>query len=183
MKLGRFNTASNYLSLLRLFLAIPFWILLSKGSGPNYWAAGLALFAGFTDLGDGYLARKLNQVTEWGKVLDPLADKVCMAAIVIQLFLVGKLEPALFWIIISRDILIIIASVLLSNKVKEVIPSNYLGKITVLILCFYVLFLMLDMELLYPLVKQGFYILSMVMIAASVVGYGKRGMEIFRKNN
>jgi Phosphatidylglycerophosphate synthase len=50
------------------------------------------LFAASTDMLDGYLARKLNQVTEVGKIIDPLADKAAMALIVIKLYLIGEIS-------------------------------------------------------------------------------------------
>ncbi|MCK7524307.1 MAG: CDP-alcohol phosphatidyltransferase family protein [Ignavibacteriales bacterium] len=54
------------------------------------------VFAATTDMLDGYLARKLNQVTEVGKIIDPLADKAAMAVIVVKLFLIGEISTFLF---------------------------------------------------------------------------------------
>ena len=181
MNLGNFNTTSNYLSLLRLLLSIPFWFLLANNStAPNYAAVALALFAAFTDMMDGYLARKFNQVTEWGKIIDPLADKVCVAVIVVQFYLQGKMGPWLFWIIISRDLLILIASLALSNKLKKVLPSNYLGKITVLVICFYIVFLALNLQISYPEWDSLFYKASIIMIILSVAGYAIRAKEFLK---
>ncbi len=184
MKLGRFNTISNYISLLRVFLAIPFWFLLNTDSrSPNYVAALLALFAVVTDLTDGYLARKFNQVTEWGKILDPLADKVCIAVIVTQLYLHNAIIPALFWIVILRDLLIVAASLLLSSKINKFLPSNYLGKITVLVICFYLLFIMLNLQHSYSQVDYYFSSASLGMIVISIIGYAIRAKEFITGNN
>ncbi len=181
MNLGNFQTSSNYLSLVRLLLAVPFWFILAGNSAePNYAAVSLALFAAFTDIMDGFLARKLNQVTEWGKIIDPLADKVCIAVIVLQLYLQGKMGPLLFWIIISRDVLILIASLAVSNKLKKVLPSNYLGKITVLVICVYIVFLMLNMQVTYPDLGSLLYRASLIMIILSVAGYAMRAKEFLK---
>ncbi|WP_287130067.1 CDP-diacylglycerol--glycerol-3-phosphate 3-phosphatidyltransferase [Candidatus Cyanaurora vandensis] len=63
-------------------LAVPglFWLLSLPGDEVRVWAAGLFLVAAATDWLDGYLARRLNQVTELGKFLDPLVDKLLVLA-------------------------------------------------------------------------------------------------------
>lgn len=183
MKLGKFNTFSNYLSLLRLFLAIPFWFVLQTDStAPNYAAVALAFFAALTDISDGYFARRFNQVTEWGKIIDPLADKVCVAVIALQLWLHGSMPGLLFWIIISRDVLILIASLALSSRLQKVLPSNYLGKITVLVICSYTIFLMLNLQLANPEFSNLFNKASIIMIIASVAGYAMRAKEFLQGN-
>ncbi|MFN3694503.1 MAG: CDP-alcohol phosphatidyltransferase family protein, partial [Ignavibacterium sp.] len=67
-----FLTVSNLLSLLRLLLAIPIWILFDYYNSVysvKYWLFALCIFAAVTDILDGFLARKLNQVTEAGKII------------------------------------------------------------------------------------------------------------------
>ncbi len=81
---------------------------------------------------DGYLARKLNQVTEVGKIIDPLADKAAMAVIVIKLYMINEISAFFFFTIISRDLIIFIGGLFVSNILGKVLPSNKLGKITVL---------------------------------------------------
>jgi phosphatidylglycerophosphate synthase len=65
------------------------WFLLDnyESQSVRYITFALCVFAAATDMLDGYLARKLNQVTEVGKIIDPLADKAAMAVVVIKLFL------------------------------------------------------------------------------------------------
>jgi cardiolipin synthase (CMP-forming) len=101
------NTKSNLLSLFRLLLAIPFWFLIENIREENiqYITAGLCLFAAFTDILDGYLARKFNEVTELGKIIDPLADKIVIGVIIIKLYLVGEIPAYYFFMVIGRDIL------------------------------------------------------------------------------
>ena len=91
-----------------------------------------------TDVLDGYLARKLNQVTEVGKIIDPLADKAAMAVIVVKLFSIGEISAFFFLLIIIRDLLIFIGGIYVSKKLGRVLPSNKLGKLTVLFIGFVV---------------------------------------------
>ncbi len=101
-------TKSNILSFLRLLLVIPFWVLLDNFEYPNvrYITFALCLFATVTDILDGYLARKFNEVTELGKIIDPLADKVAIGVIIIKLYMIGIIPAYYFIMIIGRDVLI-----------------------------------------------------------------------------
>ena len=178
---GRLYTISNLLSFIRLLLAIPFWILLNTDNrGPNNYAVILTLIAVITDVMDGYLARKFNQVSEWGKIVDPLADKVCVGIIIIQLFLHGKLMPALFWVIIMRDVIIFIAGIIVTKKIGMVLPSNYLGKGTVLVIGFYIIFLLLDLGQHQFVVNYLFILAILILSIASLVAYGVRAFEVMK---
>jgi CDP-diacylglycerol--glycerol-3-phosphate 3-phosphatidyltransferase len=174
-------TVSNLLSFVRILLAVPLWFLLDNFEANKYIVIALCLFAGITDLLDGYLARKLNQVTEFGKVIDPLADKVCIAALFIKLFLIQKIDLLFFTFVISRDVLIILASLLLSSKLNKVLPSNYLGKATALIISLFVLIILFGFEA-KSLVYLCFYYLGLVLIVVSLINYIFIGMKAIRKN-
>lgn len=180
-KLKEIYTKSNLLSLFRLLLAIPLWILLDDFDSNRYLVFGLCLFAAFTDILDGYIARKFNEVTEFGKIIDPLADKVAMAAIVIKLFLIGEIPAMYFYLIVGRDLLIFLGGLLVSKKLGRVLPSNMLGKITVLNLGLVILFILIDLN------KQGivylaFYYSSIILIFASFAGYVIRSAEFIKRN-
>lgn len=176
------STKSNLLSLLRLLLAVPFWILLDNFySGNNsIILAGLCLFAVLTDILDGFLARKFNEVTEMGKIIDPLADKVVIAVIVIKLFFIGEIPAYYFWLIILRDVLIFTGGIIISKKLGRVLPSNMLGKITVIIISVVLLLIILhvDRSLLF---FKGLYLLSIVLIFSSLIGYTIRSLEFIKQ--
>lgn len=177
-------TSSNLLSFLRLLLAIPFWFLIGNLNDPGirYAVAGLAAFATFTDVFDGYLARKNNEVTELGKIIDPLADKVVIGAMVIRLFTIGEIPAYYLYMIIGRDLLIFIGGVFVSKKIGRVLPSNMLGKIAMLAISFVVLFIFLDVNrhsLLFEVLFYG----SIVLIFASLFAYIYRAAEYIKKEN
>ena len=96
-------TVSNLLSFLRLLMAVPFWILIGNINEPGMRSiiAILAFIGAITDWLDGYMARKRNEVTEVGKIIDPLADKVTIGAIIIRLFLVGEIPAYYFYFIVG----------------------------------------------------------------------------------
>ncbi len=125
-------TISNFISLSRIVLAIPMAALLM--SGQNISALILGLVAVGTDLLDGYLARKLNQVSEYGKIIDPLADKIFVGTVAICLLINGMIPLWFVIAVLLRDLLILIGGIYAKGKVEIVIPSNYVGKITVIIL-------------------------------------------------
>ena len=181
LKLKEINTTSNYLSILRLLLAIPFWIMLDHFNDPyfRYMLFALTLFASLTDILDGYFARKMNQITEFGKIIDPLADKVCIAVIITKLFLIHQIPSYYFFMIIGRDILIFIGGILLTKKLGRVLPSNMLGKITVLIIGIVIILIMLqiDRTLLY---FKSIYGISIILIIGSFTAYVLRALEFLK---
>ena len=173
---------SNLLSLLRLFLAVPLWLLLGNFYENRLIVFALCILALVTDLMDGYLARKLNQITEMGKIIDPLADKIGIASVVIKLFMIGQIPGYYFWMIIIRDVLIFTGGIFVSRKIGKVLPSNMLGKITVLSVGFVILFILLNVDRSLIIFKL-FYGVSLVLIVASFFGYVIRALEFLRKKN
>ena len=128
----RFLTVSNLLSIARAALAVPFVLVMLSGSpAARWWGLAIIAVAIVTDRLDGVLARKYHQVTEWGKILDPLADKVCVAAGGVALLLRGLLP---FWFLvalIARDLLIFAGGMYLKARSGVVLPSNWAGKVTI----------------------------------------------------
>ncbi|NUN08539.1 MAG: CDP-alcohol phosphatidyltransferase family protein [Ignavibacteriaceae bacterium] len=162
-------------------MAIPFWYLLAhidEGSNRTIMIV-LCLLAGVTDILDGYLARKLNQITELGKVIDPLADKICVAIIILQMYLTGMIDATLFYMIVGRDSLIFIGGVFVSKKLGKVLPSNLMGKLTVLIVCFYILYVLFGLSK-DTMLHQGFYVIIILMLIISFIAYFIRAIEFLR---
>ena len=116
----------NKLTVLRMIMIVPFVILLL--GGVNDWIA-LAIFiiASLTDLVDGKIARKYNLVTNFGKFMDPLADKLLVCSALIGLIALGRIPAWVVIIIIAREFIISgFRTVAADNNV--VIAASYWGK-------------------------------------------------------
>lgn len=167
-------TVSNLLSFMRLLIAVPLWFMLPDiGKTETRIIVMILIFIGaVTDFLDGYLARKLNQVSELGKIIDPLADKISVAIVAVRLYGLGMLNPWLFWAIILRDILIVAGGIYISGRIKNVTPSNMVGKITVTIIAFYLVGIMLGAapgELIHEILLYSSF--SAIIISFSIYTY------------
>lgn len=101
------------------------WLLLS---GFSWTALGVLAFAGASDWFDGYFARRFNQVTKIGKLLDPAADRLYIFATLIGLVLNGNVPIWLAVVIIARDVMLALTYPVLANHGYGPLPVHYLGK-------------------------------------------------------
>ena len=120
------RTVPNLLSLLRLGLVPVFLMLILTGQ--NWQAVVVLAVASITDFLDGYLARKLNQVTRLGQLLDPAADRLYIFATLVGLAVVGYIPIWLAVIVISRDVILFLFYPVLANRGYGPLPVHYLGK-------------------------------------------------------
>jgi cardiolipin synthase len=130
--MGSVATIPNLVSAVRILLIPAFiWLVVADETA---WAGLLLGVIGSTDWVDGYLARKLDQVTEVGKLLDPVADRLAVAIAVVLGLIAGVLPPWLAWAIIVRELLIGIGAVYgWANGVRR-IDVRWLGKAATLLL-------------------------------------------------
>ena len=120
----------NKLTVLRMVL-VPFFVATLLMSGTNEalkWPAViLFIVASLTDLADGYIARKYNLVTNFGKFMDPLADKILTISGMICLIELGRIPSWIVIIIVAREF-IISGFRLIAAENGAVIAANYWGK-------------------------------------------------------
>jgi cardiolipin synthase len=122
----------NTISLIRLAL-IPLFIWLAATG--NYGPAGILLgIIGATDWIDGYLARRLGQVTELGKFLDPLADRIAVAVAVIAGLVYGVLPAWFGWALIVREVVIGLGAAYGWKHGVTRLDVRYMGKVATLLL-------------------------------------------------
>lgn len=99
-------TIPNALSLFRIAL-VPAFAVLYLCSGPDnyllYWALGILVLSGLTDSFDGIIARKFNQITDLGKLLDPIADKLTQVTVVLCLAIRNTYLIPLLIICVVKD--------------------------------------------------------------------------------
>ena len=97
------NTA-NKLTILRVFLIPVFLLVLYlQVPGANYWALAIFIAASLTDTLDGYIARHYNQVTDFGKFMDPLADKCLVVAAMLWFVEIGQMPGWALLVVIIRE--------------------------------------------------------------------------------
>ncbi len=129
-ELGKFWTLPNALSLARLVIVIPVAYLILV-DGPLLWILGLVALAIATDYFDGRLARWSHTVSDWGKVLDPFADKVAGGLIVTVLTINGSFPMWFLIVVLGRDMLIVLGGEIIFRKKGIVTMSLFSGKIAV----------------------------------------------------
>ncbi len=121
----------NALTMLRLLLVVPFAVALMWQEGTNATARVIAtvifVLASITDFVDGYLARKRNLVTTFGKIADPIADKLLTGVALIGLSALGQLAWWVTLVILGREVLVTVLRFWVINK--GVIAASRGGKL------------------------------------------------------
>ena len=171
-------TVGNFLSVSRI-LALPIliWLHYSNDFQPTFEMKLVVAYIILSDFLDGFASRALNQVSEMGKWLDPLADKACAAILFAYVWWIGMVPSWLFGFIILRDVLILAGSLLIKQKRGKVAMSVMAGKIAVNILALYWLALVFtSAETLTLVLKYA----SVAMLTYSSYIYLKRGYEIMQ---
>ena len=118
----------NQLTVLRLFLTLPFVIALSINfPGAKLLALVLFIAGSITDYADGYIARKFKLITDFGKLMDPLVDKIMTMSAFICLVSLGSVPAWAVIVIVSREFLITGLRLVAAARGK-VLPAERLGK-------------------------------------------------------
>ena len=120
------KTFPNMLSILRLLLVPVFLVLIISGS--NLWAIGVLFLSGLTDYLDGYIARRFNQITRLGQLLDPAADRLYIFATLLGLTVTNHIPVLLMAVVIARDVMLLIVYPILATHGYGPLPVHYLGK-------------------------------------------------------
>jgi len=123
---GPFWTVPNALSLSRL-AALPLFLWALSAPGFGWLAGGLVVYAVASDLLDGYLARRLHQESEWGRLLDPLADKVVAASALVFCYLQRDLPGWILVLVLGRDLLILLLAPYVAARMQGKLPGSLLS--------------------------------------------------------
>lgn len=138
----------NMLTTARFFLIpVYIWVFFSPNIEKNLLLSTVVfIVAGITDLLDGHIARKYDMVTEWGTVLDPLADKLMQITVVVCLTIGGYIPVWLPAVVIAKEGLMIIGGLTLYFRgEKVVVPANRYGKLATVV--FYLGIFLISLEL------------------------------------
>ena len=140
-RLDRVVTLPNAIALVRL-LCVPLFLWLLFGRENRLGAALLLGGLGATDWVDGYIARHFNQVSDLGKVLDPIADKVLLVVGMVAILIDGSVPAVIFWPAILREVLVAGTTILLGAMGARRIDVSWAGKAgTLLMMVAFPLFL------------------------------------------
>jgi cardiolipin synthase len=117
-----------------MLLVVTIIFLLANFHLHYFFASGMLIIIWISDLLDGFFARKLNQVSELGKIIDPLADKITVISIGAVLLIQNIIPIWFVLVIVLRDMIIFSAGIYLKYIKKIVLSSNRIGKISVFII-------------------------------------------------
>ena len=124
---ARVLTVPNVLSILRLCL-LPVFLWLVLGPEADGLAVGVLMFMGISDYFDGYLARRWNQASRLGAILDPVADRLYILAVVVGLGLRGIIPLWLVVVLPARDLLLWGLVPFLRSRGYSALPVHFVGK-------------------------------------------------------
>lgn len=169
-----FAAPPNVVSLARIALVPVVLALLAAGARPG--AALLIVVAAASDGLDGALARKTGRVTELGKILDPLADKIAVDVVLLALLLRGEFPGWAFALVVARDLGIGAGALVLAGRTSSVPQAIVSGKVALVLLSAMVLAYAADLRALEPI----FLVLGMAGVVVSGGAYAvvlRRGLR------
>lgn len=175
-ELGKFWTLPNVLSLARLAIVMPVAYLILF-DGPLLWILGLVALAIATDYFDGRLARWSHTESDWGKILDPFADKAAGGLMVTVLTIIGSLHVWFLVVMLGRDLLIVLGGEIIFRKKGVVTMSLFSGKIAVTAVTITVLAALLKAD---PPVMQFCEITTVVILVYSYMRYLIRFVRLMK---
>lgn len=170
----------NKLTTFRVIL-IPFFVFFMLAPNMtginNYIAVAIFIVASLTDLLDGKIARKYNLVTNFGKFMDPLADKLLVCSAMICLIQTGQLAAWIVVIIIAREF-IISGFRLVAADNDIVIAASYWGKFKTVSQMFMLILLIADFGGAFNMIAQVLIWVSLVLTIVSLIDYIAKNVQV-----
>ncbi len=175
----------NKLTVLRVCM-IPFFVvfLLTDwgGEAGNYIALAIFILASVTDLLDGFIARKYHLVTNFGKFMDPLADKLLVCAAMICLVEMGRLAAWVVVVIMSREFVISGFRVVASDN-GIVIAASYWGKFKTVFQMVMICLLIADLGGAFVILEQASIWIALALTIISMVDYLLKNKEVWKEGS
>ena len=176
----------NKLTTFRVIL-IPFFVffmLAPNMTGINHYiAAAIFIVASLTDLLDGKIARKYNLVTNFGKFMDPLADKLLVCSAMICLIQTGQLAAWIVVIIIAREF-IISGFRLIASDNGVVIASSYWGKFKTTFQMLMVIVLILNVQMpFFQILGKILTYAALILTVVSLIDYIVKNKDVLKEQN
>ena len=171
----------NLLSIIRILL-VPVFVYLYNFQNSYLLAALVILLSGLTDVADGYIARHFNMITKLGIVLDPIADKLTQAVVLVCVVI--RNPEILFLVIVFfiKEICMLSGGAYFMAKKWDPVPAKWFGKLCTFV--FYeVMFFMILFPNMVPTVKMILAGISAVMLVIAFILYIRVFVRIVRKGN
>ncbi len=165
----------NKLTIFRVILVIPFVALMLNGY--DLWAVAVFIIASLTDLLDGKIARKYNLITDFGKFMDPLADKLLVCAAMICLVEMGRLPAWMVIIIISREF-IISGFRLVASDNGVVIAASYWGKFKTTFQMLMIIVLILNLGGVFDMIGLVLTWIALILTVVSLIDYLVKNKQV-----
>ena len=171
-------TVPNLFSLFRLLL-IPVIVWLYWFQKDYFPAGALLILSGLTDLADGYIARHFNAVSNVGKILDPIADKLTQAAMLFCLVTRFPLMAAPFGFLVIKELFIGTTGLLMIRKTGKVVGADFHGKVaTTLLYAMMILHIFwIDIT---PEISAVTIVICLISMAFTLLVYGNRNMRVLQ---
>lgn len=171
----------NKLTILRVLLIPVFVVLLLAdfwGKWLDYIALAVFIIASLTDMLDGMIARKYNLITNFGKFMDPLADKLLVCSAMICLLDLGRIPAWVVIVIIAREFIISGFRLVASDK-GVVIAAGYIGKAKTVFQMIMIMLMILDIEQIQLFTDIVMYI-AVALTIISLVDYIGRNYKVLK---
>ena len=172
----------NLLSISRIFMMFPLILYLEKiETGIIYviYSIVIITMVVLSDILDGFVARKLNSVSSFGKILDPVSDKICL--MIVLIFLINKYNFIflVFFILLSaRDIILVSLTSYLAIRYNFISQANKLGKYFMLSTVIMIIFFLFNLN---SFLSILIYIITIIMLIISTVNYMKEHLNRIKK--
>ncbi|HZJ57994.1 MAG TPA: CDP-diacylglycerol--glycerol-3-phosphate 3-phosphatidyltransferase [Clostridia bacterium] len=131
------------------------------------WGIIIFIIAGITDVLDGYIARKYDMITKWGKLMDPLADKLMLIVVLVSLYTVDLVPLIVIIVVLAKELLMVLGAIFIYRNRHTVVQSNFVGKASSA--AFYVAIVALVLNIPY-----AFHILgaAVILTLVALIQYG-----------
>ena len=181
--MNKILTISNFITFLRMFSGIPLILFLERMNISNeyfYYSIYVVLFIVISDVLDGYIARKTNTVSSLGKILDPVADKICLMCVLVYLIDIYHITFLVFFILLSiRDVVLISYTVYLILYRNIVTQANNWGKFFIFITMLMIVFHLYNLN---SFIATILYMASISLLIISMVVYVKEHSKTIHSN-
>lgn len=172
----------NTLTIIRVLL-IPFFVvfmLCNITNYDNYIALVIFVAASFTDTLDGYLARKNNQVTNFGKFMDPLADKLLVCSALVCLLDNGMIHTVVVLVIIAREFIISGFRMVAADS-GIVIAASWWGKAKTISQMIMIILLIANFGGFFDFLETAFVYIAVVLTIISLVDYIWKNIDVLKE--